>query len=92
MLLLGLFPKGANRDPSQVSTAPDPRVPRLNARLVRLDDGQAVKFLDIGAAFLDDSGRIPRVIEPDFIHFSRKGYQIWADAMEPTLWPMMEGP
>ena len=28
---------------------------------------------------------------PDFLHLSRKGYQIWADAMEPTLWEMMEG-
>ena len=27
---------------------------------------------------------------PDFLHLSRKGYQIWADAIEPTLWEMME--
>jgi hypothetical protein len=28
---------------------------------------------------------------PDFLHLSRKGYRIWADAMEPTLWSMLEG-
>jgi lysophospholipase L1-like esterase len=27
---------------------------------------------------------------PDFLHLSRKGYQIWADAIEPALWDMMD--
>ena len=91
VLLLGLFPRGSNRNPAQVSTAPDPRVARLNARLAKLDDGKDVKFLDLGPAFLDGAGQVPRAIEPDFLHLSRKGYQAWADAMEPTLWEMMEG-
>ena len=28
---------------------------------------------------------------PDFLHLSRKGYRIWADAIEPTLRSMLEG-
>jgi lysophospholipase L1-like esterase len=27
---------------------------------------------------------------PDYLHLSRRGYRIWADAMEPTLWAMLE--
>jgi lysophospholipase L1-like esterase len=91
VLLLGVFPRGINRDPSQVTTAPDPRVARLNARLARLEDDEAIRYLDIGPKFLDASGRLVQVIQPDFLHLSRKGYQIWAEAMEPTLWEMMEG-
>ncbi len=91
VLLLGVFPRGINRDPSQFTTAPDPRVARLNARLARLEDGQAIKYLDIGPKLLDAAGRLVQVIQPDFLHLSRKGYQIWAEAMEPTLWEMMEG-
>ncbi len=90
ILLLGVTPRGLNRDPSQVTTAPDPRVPRLNARLARLEDGPTIRYLDIGPALLDGSGRLVQVIQPDFLHLSRKGYQIWADAMEPTLWNMMQ--
>jgi lysophospholipase L1-like esterase len=90
VLLLGVFPRGINRDPSQVTTAPDARVARLNARLARLEDGEAIEYLDIGPKFLDAAGRLVQVIQPDFLHLSRKGYQIWAEAMEPTLWEMME--
>jgi lysophospholipase L1-like esterase len=28
---------------------------------------------------------------PDFLHLSEKGYQIWADAMDPLLKQMMAG-
>ena len=90
VLLLGIFPRGLDRDPSQPTTAPDTRVDRLNARLARLEDGRAIEYLDIGPAFLDPSGRLVQSIEPDFLHLSRKGYRIWADAMEPTLWELME--
>lgn len=91
ILLLGVFPRGSEHNPALVSTTPDPRVAPLNAKLARFDDGKAIRFLDIGNVFLDDSGRILQVIEPDFLHLSQRGYQLWADAMEPTLQEMMEG-
>jgi lysophospholipase L1-like esterase len=90
ILLLGVTPRGVNRDPSQVTTAADPRVARLNARLARLEDGHMIKYLDIGPALLDASGQLVQATQPDFLHLSRKAYRIWADAMEPTLWHMME--
>jgi lysophospholipase L1-like esterase len=27
---------------------------------------------------------------PDYLHLSPKGYRLWADAIEPTLWSMMD--
>ena len=76
-----------NRDPSQRHhRARPPGRPGSTPGSPGSTHGRAVKFLDIGPAFLDPSGRLVPAIEPDFLHLSRKGYQIWADAMEPTLW------
>jgi beta-glucosidase len=90
VLLLGVFPRGARRDPAQTSAEQEPRIAKINERIAKLDDGKTVKYLDIGAGFLDSEGRVSREIMPDFLHLSRKGYQIWADAIEPTLWEMVD--
>ncbi len=89
VLLLGIFPRGSNRDKTVPTVGPDPRIARINARIAGLDDGRAVRYLDIGAHFLDDAGQVSRTIMPDFLHLNRAGYQIWADAIEPKLWDMM---
>jgi lysophospholipase L1-like esterase len=90
VLLLAVFPRGANRSPAQPSAAPEPRIAKINERIAKLDDGKMIKYLDIGAGFLDANGQVPREIMPDFLHLSRKGYQLWADAIEPTLWEMVD--
>jgi beta-glucosidase len=85
VLLLAVFPRGEKPD------AVRDRVKAVNERIARLDDGKAVKYLDIGPKFLEPDGTILREVMPDFLHLSRKGYRTWADAMEPTLWSMLEG-
>jgi lysophospholipase L1-like esterase len=90
ILLLGLTPRAPGRDPRQPIAEPDPRVKPLNARLARLEIPSKLRYLDIGPKLLDPNGQVLQTHQPDFLHFSRKGYQIWADAMEPTLWEMME--
>ena len=89
VLLLGVFPRGSNRDRALPSVAPDPRIAGINARLAAFDDGKMVKYLDIGAAFLED-GRVSRANMPDFLHLTPASYGIWADAMEPTLWQLLD--
>jgi lysophospholipase L1-like esterase len=49
-----------------------------------------VKFMDIGSKFLGPDGTLSRDIMPDLLHPNEKGYQIWADAMEGTLAPMLK--
>ena len=44
-----------------------------------------VTFLDINEKFLEPDGTLPTDIMPDLLHPNEKGYQIWADAMEPNL-------
>ncbi|MBX6314965.1 MAG: GDSL family lipase [Isosphaeraceae bacterium] len=91
ILLLGVFPRAASREKDATEAAPDPRTFEINKRIAKLDDGKMVKFLDISQHFLNEEGKIPKELMPDFLHLSSKGYRIWAEAMEPTLWEMMEG-
>lgn len=80
ILLLGIFPRGANPEDARrkVNEA-------TNAIISKLDDGKHVYYLDIGAKFLDKDGTLSRDIMPDLLHPNEKGYQIWAEAIEPTL-------
>ncbi len=86
ILLLGIFPRGEKPNETRE------KLGTVNAKIAGLDDGRHVKYLDIGKAFLNEDGTISREIMPDFLHLSPKGYRIWADAMEPTLWSMLDEP
>jgi lysophospholipase L1-like esterase len=80
VLLLGIFP----RAPSP--TAPErAKIKEINAIISKLDDGQHVTYLDIGDKFLQPDGTLTADIMPDFLHPSAKGYQIWADAVQPVI-------
>ncbi len=85
ILLLGVFPRGEKPAPVR------DRIKDINERISKLDDGSTVRYLDIGARFLNEDGTISPEIMPDFLHLKRKGYSLWADAIEPTLRSMLEG-
>jgi lysophospholipase L1-like esterase len=84
ILLLGIFPRGDFDNPQRAQVA------LINTVLPKLDDGKMVKYLDIGSHFLDAGGTLSTNIMPDLLHPNEKGYQIWADAMEPTLAKMLK--
>jgi lysophospholipase L1-like esterase len=84
ILLLGVFPRGEKTDPVRE------QVKAVNAGLAHLADGGKVKFLDLGEKFLAPDGTLSRDLFPDLLHPNAKGYQIWADAMEPTLTEMLK--
>jgi lysophospholipase L1-like esterase len=85
VLLLGVFPRGQDdREPLR------PRIVELNRLISQLDNGQTIRYIDFGRRFLENDGvSIAKDIMPDALHLSPKGYQIWADAMEPTLKEML---
>jgi lysophospholipase L1-like esterase len=98
VLVLAVFPRGPRKD-KEGKIAPEVAaeaarqmeiIHGVNAELARLDDGQNVRFLDINAVFLGQDGKIPFSIMPDQLHPNTAGYQLWADAMQPTLTAMMK--
>jgi lysophospholipase L1-like esterase len=84
ILLLAIFPRGTLDDPQRAQVA------LINTLIAQLDNGKTVKFLDIGPKFLEFDGTLPKSIMPDLLHPNVQGYQIWADAMEPTLEEMLK--
>jgi beta-glucosidase len=80
ILLLAVFPR------SHLPTDPARReVAAINQRIAGLDDGRHVRYLDIGSRFLTADGTLEPEIMPDYLHPSPHGYEIWAQAMQPTL-------
>jgi lysophospholipase L1-like esterase len=78
VLLLGIFPRG--KDPNDPHR---PKIKAVNEIIAKLDDnGEAVKYLDIGDKFLEKDGTLSKEIMPDYLHLTPRGYQIWADAVK----------
>jgi lysophospholipase L1-like esterase len=87
ILLLGIFPRGANEEDKRRKVNEG-----ANAIISKLDDGKQVKYLDFGKDFLDADGTLSKEIMPDLLHPNLKGYQIWADAIRPTLTEWLGAP
>jgi len=79
ILLLAIFPRG-NSSSDGLRQKND----EANKLIARLDDGQHVFFQNINSKFMDQDGRLIG-FRPDNLHPDAKGYQIWADAVLPTL-------
>ena len=86
ILLLAVFPRGMEPDHKYRA-----QIKEVNDAIAKLDDGgKHVKYLDIGPKFLADDGTLTREVMPDALHPNEKGYQIWADAIGPTVDEMMK--
>lgn len=79
VLLLAVFPYKQKGDPMR------DKVAEINEGISKLAKKNRVTFLDINQKFLEADGTLPTDVMPDLLHPNEKGYQIWADAMEPTL-------
>jgi lysophospholipase L1-like esterase len=84
VLLLGIFPRGpTSDDPMRQVTV------QTNEILKTLDDGKSVYFLDIAEEFLEDDDTLSKEVMPDLVHLSLKGYDIWAESIEPKVAELM---
>lgn len=80
ILLLGIFPRGEeNTDVKRQ------RNEKVNAIIKGYADDKKVFYLDIGEKFLKPNGDLSVVNMPDMLHLSPTGYEIWADAIAPTV-------
>jgi len=57
----------------------------INAIIKDYADDEYIFYSDISDVFLEDDGRLPKSIMPDFLHPNREGYVLWADAIMPEL-------
>ena len=83
VLLLAIFPRGDRPD------AITEKLAKANSLIADLAADPMVQFADIGSFFLDKNGKVPQEIMPDLLHPNGKGYQIWAEAIEPWVAELM---
>jgi lysophospholipase L1-like esterase len=57
----------------------------VNQALAKLADGKNIFYMDLGSQLIEPDGSISPGIMPDFLHLSERGYEIWANAIEPKL-------
>jgi lysophospholipase L1-like esterase len=79
ILLLAIFPRGEKPNPLRE------RLVKINKLIKLLQGRNGVTFLDFGGKFLEQDGSIAKSTMGDYLHPTQKGYQIWAEAMAPTL-------
>jgi lysophospholipase L1-like esterase len=80
ILLLGIFPRAD-------TVAPKPAdIREINAAIAKLDDGQSIRYLDLGPRFLNPDGTlVADDFGPDHLHPGPKGYEVWAEAIQEPL-------
>ena len=83
VLVLAIFPRADQPEPVRQNLV------KTNRIISKLADNKMVFYLDIGPKFLDANGKLGREIMPDLLHPNAKGYQIWAEAIEPTVAKLM---
>lgn len=83
VLVLAVFPR--EEKPGEVRA----KLAKVNEIIAKTADNKKVFFLDIGPKFLLPDGTLPKDVMPDALHPNAKGYQIWADAIEPTVAKLM---
>lgn len=63
-----------------------PTIDRINRNLAALADGTHVRFVNINDKLASADGTLfEGMLNPDGIHPTTKGYQIWADALKPIF-------
>ena len=85
ILLLAIFPR--DEKPGTVMRINNEKASALIANYA---DQQHIFFLDINKSFLDADGNLSKDIMPDLLHPNEKGYEIWAQAMNPALLELMK--
>ncbi len=79
VVLLAIFPRSENPSPQRG------KLLMVNQIISKLADDPMVEWADFGHRYIDDQGRIPYDLMPDYLHLSTAGYQIWAESIEPLL-------
>jgi lysophospholipase L1-like esterase len=87
VLVLGVFPRNNARNPEQTPVM-NATIKAVNTGLAQFADGKQVFYMDIGDKFLVN-GVVPADIMADGLHPTAKGYQIWADAIVPSVKKLM---
>jgi lysophospholipase L1-like esterase len=83
ILVLAIFPRGERPSPQRQKNADASKL------ALTIADNKWIYYMDIGNRFLGKDGTLPSDIMPDYLHLTLKGYQMEAEAIEPTVVKLM---
>jgi lysophospholipase L1-like esterase len=86
IVLTAIFPRNDNM-------AAMPAINAINELLAKLADGEKIRYLNINDRLARKSGKLfGGMMNPDRLHPTVKGYQVWADALKPILEELLGPP
>jgi lysophospholipase L1-like esterase len=78
---MGVFPRG-----EKDTDGGRKKVAAVNAIIAPLGTGDPrVSYVDISPKLIEADGTISKEMMPDSVHPTAKGYDIWADAIQPLI-------
>ncbi len=85
IVLTGVFPRSQNMSLKET-------IDQINTQLSKLDDGKRIRFLNINDKIADTEGKLLAGMSSDGLHLEAKGYDVWAEALQPILTEIMGPP
>lgn len=85
ILLLAIFPRDTPGAPRRMVNE------AVNRIIVGLDDGNAIRFSDLGRFLVDEAGVINKDLMEDLLHPTAAGYAAWAEVLSPVIENMLKG-
>jgi lysophospholipase L1-like esterase len=83
IVLMGIFPR---------DVAVMPEINSINRNIARFADGKTIRYVSINDKLADANDKLYEGMTVDGLHLSLKGYQIWADALNPIFTEVMGPP
>jgi lysophospholipase L1-like esterase len=87
IVLTGIFPRNDNM-------AVMPVIDKINRNLANLADGKGIRYLNINDRLAGADGKLfdGMMNATDKLHPTVKGYQVWADALQPIFTELLGPP
>lgn len=67
--------------PTRLSAIPSERIRNLNQQIAEIAKLQGAGYLHLNPLFADSQGQMRQDLTTDGIHLSRRGYEVWQDAL-----------
>jgi lysophospholipase L1-like esterase len=85
ILLRGLLPREQNKDHKLriLNT-------QVNTIISKYENGVNIIYIDNGKEFFNENGLLTTELMPDYLHLSKKGYQILSSTLTPIIHQLME--
>lgn len=85
IIITGVLPRNDN-------IAVVAEIDRINENIARFADGGSIRYLNINDELAGPGGKLFDGMTIDGLHLTVKGYQVWADALEPVLTELLGPP